>query len=223
MAEKKLKTAIVIGATGLIGGILVKKLLQDARYGKVKIFTRRKTGISDPKLLEYIVDFNLIEMWQDKITGDELFSALGTTIKQAGSKEKQYSVDYTYQYEIAKAAAVNQVVKFLLVSSVGANKFSPNFYLRMKGALDYAVSELPFSRIVIFQPAGLIGEREIPRCGEKIGIVIANFVTGFFPRLKKYKPIKAERVADAMINAANDSTYQRLIIYKSDQINLIAE
>ncbi|MEW6507738.1 MAG: NAD(P)H-binding protein [Bacteroidota bacterium] len=218
-----MKTAIVIGATGLIGGILVKKLLQDARYGKVKIFTRRKTGISDPKLQEHLVDFNLIEMWQDKITGDELFSALGTTIKQAGSKEKQYLVDYTYQYEIAKAAAINQVLKFLLVSSVGANKFSPNFYLRMKGALDYAVSEMPFNRIVIFQPAGLIGEREIPRFGEKIGIVTANFVTGLFPLLKNYKPIRAERVADAMINAANDSTHQRLIIYKSEQINQIAE
>lgn len=93
----------------------------------------------------------------------------------------------------------------------------------MKGALDYAVSEMPFNRIVIFQPAGLIGEREIPRFGEKIGIVTANFVTGLFPLLKNYKPIRAERVADAMINAANDSTHQRLIIYKSEQINQIAE
>lgn len=223
MAEQNLKTAIVIGATGLIGGILVKKLLNDPRYGKVKVFTRRTTGISDPKLQEEIVDFDLIELWGNKITGDELFSALGTTRKQAGSKEKQYLVDYTYQYEVAKAAAVNQVDKYLLVSAVGANRFSPNFYLRIKGALDYAVSELPFNRIVIFQPTGLIGEREKPRFGEKIGIVIANFVTEIYPWLKKYKPIKAEKVADAMINAANDSTHQKLIVYKADQINLIAE
>lgn len=223
MAEQNLKTAIVIGATGLIGGILVKKLLNDPRYGKVKVFTRRTTGISNPKLQEQIVNFDLIELWGNKITGDEFFSALGTTRKQAGSKEKQYLVDYTYQYEVAKAAAINQVHKYLLVSSVGANRFSPNFYLRIKGALDYAVSELPFNRIVIFQPTGLVGDREKPRVGEKFGIVIANFVTGFFPWLKKYKPIKAEKVADAMINAANDSTHQKLIIYNSDQIHVIAE
>lgn len=223
MAEQNLKTAIVVGATGLIGGLLVKKLLNDPRYSNVKVFTRRTTGLTSPKLHEHIVDFNLIERWGDKISGDELFSALGTTIKQAGSKEKQYLVDYTYQYEIARAAAENHVQKYFLVSSIGANRFSPNFYLRMKGALDYAVSEMPFSKIVIFQPAGLIGERDNPRPGEKIGIVIANFIGRLFPSLKKYKPIKAERVADAMINAANDSTHQKLIVYKSDQINLIAE
>ncbi len=223
MAEQNLKTAIVVGATGLIGKLLVKKLLNDTRYSSVKVFTRRTTGIKNPKLLEYVVDFNLIEMWGDKISGDELFSALGTTIKQAGSKEKQYLVDYTYQYEIAKAAAENHVQKYFLVSSIGANRFSPNFYLRMKGSLDYAVSEMPFSKIVIFQPAALIGEREKPRPGEKIGITISNFVSRIIPSLKKYKPIKAEKVADAMINAANDSTHEKLIVYKSDQINLIAE
>lgn len=223
MAEQNLKTAIVVGSTGLIGRLLVKKLLNDPRYSKVKVFARRTTGLTSPKLHEYIVDFNLIEMWGDKITGDELFSALGTTIKQAGSKEKQYLVDYTYQYEVARAAAENHVQKYFLVSSIGANRFSPNFYLRIKGALDYDVSEMPFSRIVIFQPAGLIGERENPRPGEKIGIAIANFIGGLIPAFKKYKPIKAERVADAMINAANDSTHQKLIVYKSDQINLIAE
>lgn len=223
MFNSSSKTAIVVGATGLVGNHLLLKLLTDPRYSKIKVFTRRRIGISDSKLEEHIVDFNLIEKWESKITGDELFSCLGTTLKQAGSKEKQYLVDYTYQYEIAKAAAENQVKKYILVSSAGANRFSLNFYLRIKGALEYDISQMPFEKIIIFQPSALLGKRVKERFFEKIGISIINLVTEIIPFLKKYRPIKAETVAEAMINAANDSTNQKILIYKLDQINLIAE
>lgn len=222
MTNPNSKTAIVVGATGLVGSHLLNKLLKDQRYIKIKVFTRRTTGITHPKLEEEIIDFNLIEKWGVKITGDELFSSLGTTLKQAGSKEKQYLVDYTYQYEVAKAAAENHVSKYILVSSAGSHRFSPNFYLRMKGILDYEVSQMPFEKIVIFQPSALVGKREKPRFFEKSSIKMINVITRIVPLFKKYRPIKAETVADAMINAANDSSFEKLLIYKSDQINLIA-
>ena len=113
-----MKTAIVIGATGLVGGHLTVKLLNDPRYKTVKIFVRRSLNFKNPKLEEHIVNFDEIENWKDKITGDELYSAMGTTIRKAKSKTLQYKIDVTYQFEFAKAAAENNVAGFFLVSSV---------------------------------------------------------------------------------------------------------
>lgn len=163
-----MKTVIVIGATGLIGKLLTNKLLSDNRYDLVKIFVRRSSGTQNPKLEEHIVDFEHIESWKDEITGDELFSAMGTTIKQAGSKDVQYKIDYTYQFEVAKAAVKNGIENYVLVSSSGANSKSRNFYLRIKGELEDAVGILPFKKIIIFQPSLLLGERKEKRAGETI-------------------------------------------------------
>ena len=106
-----MKTAIVIGASGLVGSYITLKLLDDIRYDKVKVFVRNSLDISHVKLEEHVIDFDKIEIWKEYLTGDELFSALGTTIKKAGSKEAQYKVDYTYQFDVAKAASENRVKK----------------------------------------------------------------------------------------------------------------
>ena len=100
-----MKTALLIGATGLVGGALLDLLLNDNRFEKVKVFVRRSTGESHPKLEEYQVDFDTLLTWKEFLKGDVLFSALGTTLKKAGSKEAQYKIDYTYQYELAKASS----------------------------------------------------------------------------------------------------------------------
>ena len=141
-----MKTAIIIGATGLVGNQLIEKLLNDNRYNRIKIFVRKPSSITHPKLEEHAVDFEKLEQWKNKITGDEIYSAMGTTIKKAGSKEAQYKIDFTYQYECAKAASENGVGKYLLVSSAGANSKSGNFYLRIKGELDEKVSNFPLSK-----------------------------------------------------------------------------
>jgi uncharacterized protein YbjT (DUF2867 family) len=213
-----MKTAIVIGATGLVGNHITQKLLTDNRYNTVKVFVRRSLLMSDPKLEEHIVDFDKISEWKNQLVGDELYSALGTTIKKAGSKEAQYKIDFTYQYEIAKAVSQNQVLKYLLVSSAGANYKSGNFYLRMKGKLDEDIQRLTFDRIFIFRPSILVGERSEKRFGESIGIKIAGTITEIIPALKRYRPIRAEQVAGAMIKCANQNVADAIKIYQSEEI-----
>lgn len=194
------KTAIVIGATGLVGSEVLELLLKDEHYQKVKVFHRRSTEISHPKLEENIIDFEKIEEWRDLIIGDELYSALGTTVKKAGSQEAQYTIDFTYQYETAKAAAENGVKKYSLVSSAGANYRSRLFYSRLKGELDNAVKELSFEVTTILRPSILDGDRNEIRPGEKFGLLMARLFTKI-PGLKKYRPILGKKVAQGMINS----------------------
>lgn len=198
-------SAILIGATGLVGSNILRLLLEDHRYDTVLVFHRRTTGISHPKLKEHIIDFDDIDSWKSKIRGDHLYSALGTTIKKAGGKDAQYKIDYTYQYEVAKIAAGNRVSGYTLVSSLGANSNSSSFYTRIKGELDEAVQKLHFSDLLILRPSFLDGDRGEFRIGERVGIAVANVVCKI-PGLKKYHPIKAKVVAKAMIEGLNSKT-----------------
>ncbi|HRQ55468.1 MAG: NAD(P)H-binding protein [Ignavibacteriaceae bacterium] len=216
-----MKTAIVIGATGLVGSYITLKLLDDSRYSKVKVFVRNSLEVKHPKLEEHIVDFEKLDLWKDEIKGDELYSALGTTIKKAGSKNAQYKIDFTYQYETAKAAAKNGVKSYMLISSAGANYKSSNFYLRMKGNLDEKVQLLNFKKIRIFRPSILVGLRSEKRVGESIGIKIAGLITRIIPALKRYKPIKASIVAEAMIISANQNKSDKIKIYHPEEIFIL--
>lgn len=209
--------AIIIGATGLVGSQLVRQLLCDGRFQSVIVFTRRKTGWSHPKLSEQIVNFNQIDQWSDQIKGDVLFSAMGTTLKKAGSKEAQYKIDYTYQYQVAEAAATNGVSSYVLVSSAGASADSKIFYSRMKGELDEAVKKFNFRKTVILRPSILDGERKGKRPAEQASLKISRWVTRFI--FKKYRPIKGETVAQAMIQtAASNEMGNGYFIYELDEI-----
>ncbi|MGM0622228.1 MAG: NAD(P)H-binding protein [Bacteroidota bacterium] len=193
------QTANVIGATGLVGKQLVQLLLKNENFDKVRIFVRRSPGISHPKLEEQLIDFGNEESWAEKLTGDVLFSALGTTLKQAGSKEKQYETDVTFNLNFARKAKENGIENYVLVSSVGANSKSWIFYSRMKGELDEAVSRLGFKNLAILRPASLTGNREERRPMEELSVPVVRFVTKFI--FKNYRPIHGETVAKAMINA----------------------
>jgi len=195
-----MKSAIVIGATGMVGKALVKLLIADIRFGKIYVYGRRSLGISNPKLAEQLVDFNKPDSWQELVRGDILFSTLGTTLKQAGGKQAQYKIDHTYQYQFAEAAAYNEVPAYVLVSSASASPDSKLFYSRMKGELERDVKKLPFKSINILQPSLLHGDREQERFGEKLGYTVLNGLNaiGLF---RKYRAIEAQTVALAMINA----------------------
>ena len=194
-------TALVIGATGLVGNELVHLLLADDRFGEVLVFARRTTGITNPKLREFLIDFNDSKSWRHLVVGDVLFSALGTTLKKAGSKEAQYQIDYQYQYDFAKAAADNHVPVYVLVSSAMASVHSRIFYTRMKGELERDIRLLPFQYIHIMQPGMLEGNRKEKRPGEKIGLALLKFINKLGIALQQ-KPVPASVVAKAMINVS---------------------
>ena len=195
---KKLN-ALVIGATGATGQEIVSQLLEDDDFDSVSIFVRKDPTITHTKLKTNVIDFSKLEEYRELIKGDVLFSCLGTTLRTAGSKEKQYLVDYTYQYEFAKIASDNGVPIYSLVSSTGANENSPIFYPKIKGKLEEAVKKLPFETIQIFQPPTLIRQKNLMRTGEKIGIKIFGFLNSF-GILKSQKPLPVSTLAKVMVD-----------------------
>lgn len=212
------KIAIIIGATGLVGNHLLLRLLNDVQFDKVKIFVRRPTGMQHPKLEENVIDFDKKKTYKKLVTGDVLFSCLGTTKRQAKTKAQQYKVDFTYQYEFAKMASRNKVPSYVLVSSSSAKKNSKIFYLRMKGELEEAVKELNFSHIHIVQPSILQGKRDKVRIGEKLAAKIANISARIIPRIKKYRSIKGEEVARALQNIYKKQSEKGVFVYKLDEL-----
>lgn len=176
------------------------KLLKLDDFKEIQVYGRRPTGLNHPKLTETIVDFEE-SAWKRNITGDVLFSTLGTTLKKAGSKDAQYRVDHDYQYETARAAAENGVKNYIMVSTVGANSNSIFFYLKMRGELEDKVSKLPFTSITILRSGPLVGEREEFRASE---IFSLNLLSHLPHRLlpDSMIPVDAARVASLCVKHA---------------------
>ena len=214
-----MKKAIVIGGTGMVGLQLVKQLIEDEKYDEIISLVRRSSGINNPKLQEKIINFDEPESWSDLVTGDVLFSTLGTTIAQAKTKNAQFKVDYTYQFIVAETAAKNGVETYVLISSAGANSKSRVFYTNMKGKLEDAVRALSFKQITIIRPGQLAGNRAEKRKSEKIALSIMYFINKL-GLLKRYKPIQAYQVAQAMINAAENKNSG---IYSLDKVFELAK
>jgi len=194
-------TAIVIGATGLVGQALVDQLAAADVTGQVVTLTRRPARHPSAKVHNQVVAFDHLEEYTAAFAGDLLFSCLGTTRKQAGSIAAQRIVDVEYQYMAAQLAAAQGVRHYLLVSSSGANAESGNAYLRMKGELEQRVQSLSFARISIFQPSLLLGERAEPRPAEKLwSWILPPLCT--LPGLRRFRPIRAEQVAAKMLQVS---------------------
>lgn len=204
-----MKKAILIGATGLIGKALIHALTNDTDYSEVLLIARKKIENLPTKFKLMQVNFDEIEKYKNEITGDVLFSTLGTTLKTAGSKEAQYKIDFDYQFNVAKIASDNGVKNLVLLSSAGANSKSSIFYSRMKGELDEAVQKLKFEHVSIIRPSMLVGKREEFRLSEKIFTPVM-YILNVIPFARKYRPIKDSTVAKAMIHAvkSNQSAYR---------------
>lgn len=192
--------ALVIGATGATGKDLLEQLLENDDFHQVDIFVRRDIAIKHKKLKIHVIDFDQPQQWKHLVTGDVLFSCLGTTLKAAGSKEAQWKIDYDYQYQFAVYAKENNVEQFVLVSSDFASPRSKVFYSRMKGQLEEDVRALGFSKLVIFQPPALI-RKNSDRSAEVAGVKVMQFFNkiGLF---RSYQPLQTEILAQAMVNSA---------------------
>jgi uncharacterized protein YbjT (DUF2867 family) len=217
------KTALLFGATGLIGRHCLQQLLEHPAYQKVVTFTRRPLDIEHPHLEQHLIDFKRLEEYADLIRGHDLFSCLGTTMAKAGSKQAFYEVDFTYAQVSARIACENGAGQLLLVSSVGADRNALFFYSRVKGALEDAVKQLPYWGTHIFQPSILLGQRHEMRPAERLA-------AGFSSRLDrltggslfgKYRPVEGQAVARAMLAAAQQLK-PGLSVYPSDEIHRIA-
>jgi len=210
-------TALVIGATGATGTELVKQLIDDNRFASVVIFSRRALDFTHAKLICHVVNFDQPASWAHLVQGDVLFSALATTLKQAGSQKEQYKIDYTYQYQTAETAAAKGVAKYVLVSAMGANAGSWLFYPRIKGELDNAVAALPFKQIHIFRPGFLLRQPDKIRPMEKLGIAIIQFFNKL-GLLKSQKPLPVEVLAQKMRSVLLNQVPQKFQIYSLDSI-----
>jgi uncharacterized protein YbjT (DUF2867 family) len=217
-----MKTALIIGSTGLIGSQLLELLLDSEEYAAVITFVKRDSGIRHPKLKQHIIDFDKPEDYQNFVVGDDFFCTIGTTIKNAGSQEVFRKVDFEYPKAFATIALQNNVKQFLIISSLGADSNSGNFYLKTKGEIQDFLKDCNFESVSVLQPSLLLGDRKEFRLGEKIGAFFMKlFSFLLIGKMKKYKPIQSEAVAKAMFDIAQKK-YKGFHIIESDEIQKIA-
>ena len=198
----KRKTGVVFGATGLVGKALINLLLSDNNYEKIVAVVRNSMPISHGKLVQIeITDYNQLDNFMNKLVADTYFCCIGTTIKKEGSQEAFRKVDHDIPVIIAQLAEALSVPSLVIISSIGANLSSPNFYLRIKGEMEKSVRDVYSGNLKFVRPSLLMGK-------------ISAWL--FIGPLKKYKGLHAEKVAAAMIKIADDRTEK--FIYESDEL-----
>jgi len=217
------RTALLLGATGLVGGHCLELLLCDDAYERIVTLSRRAVRREHQKLTSHVVHFDELEASAPSFQAQDLFCCLGTTIKQAGSREAFRRVDFDLPLAAARLALSRGTEQFLLVSSLGADARSSIFYSRVKGELEEAVSQLPFRAVNIFRPSLLTGERAAVRPGERAAETLSR-VFGFtlVGPLRKYHPIAAHRVAAAMLAIAKRQL-TGVNVFESDELQSLNE
>ena len=212
-----MKTALLFGSSGLIGGHLLNKLIQNNVYNKIKIFVRTEPEIQDSKIEIINADFNNLKNHIEDIKGDDCFFCIGTTKQNSPDKNEYKRIERDMPVEIAQIAKANSVNSFVYVSSGFADPKNSGAYLRYKGEVEEELKELNFTKLGIMRPSFLMGNRKEKRFGEKIGIFLFKLLSPLFlGPLKKMKPIHSEIVANAMIKVANEDIQQS--IFESNEI-----
>lgn len=213
-----MKTALIAGATGMVGSELLKLLLESNEYKIIHLLTRKPLNIDSTKIIEHIINFDELASLKLDFAIDHTFCTLGTTIKKAGTKEAFRKVDFDYVLELGKKLKEMSFGKFLVISSLGANPKSMIFYNRVKGEVEDELKKLSLQHLFIFRPSLLLGDRKEHRAGEKTAASVYKVLAPIFSGpLKKYKGVEAKKVANAMMQAAlnNDESFK---ILESDEI-----
>ena len=217
-----MKTAIILGATGLTGSTLLNKLVEDSRYSKIKLFSRSSIGLKNDKIEEHLVDLLELEKYASDFTADEVYCCIGTTQAKTPDEETYHKIDYGIPVTAAKLAKKNNIQSFLVISALGANVRSKFFYNRTKGEMERDVLAEKLPQTYIFQPSLIGGERKEKRKFEaawKKIMTVGNYL--LVGPLKKFRSIHPNAIADAMIYVANHK-YAAVRI-ESDEIREIAE
>jgi len=211
------KTALLFGASGLVGSHLLNQLIKDTNYSKIKLFVRSVTEIIDPKVEIIKTDFNNLQNHKEDFKGDDCFFCIGTTKQNSSNKDEYRRVELDIPKEIAKIAKLNLVNSFIFVSAIYANPNSSGDYVRFKGLVEEELKRLNFPKLALMRPSFLMGDRKEKRVGEKIGIFVFKLLSPLLlGPLKKMRPINAETVAKAMIRAANENLQKN--IFESNEI-----
>jgi len=216
------KIALVFGASGLVGRSVVEVLTGSEDYASVRIFARKETGLAGlKKAEEYIISFDDLEKHRDLIRGNDLFICLGTTIKKAGSVKRMEEIDRDLPVKISAIASGNSVERLAVVSSLGANASSSNYYLRIKGEMENGLLAMPFKTIIIARPSLLLGDRQEKRAGEGIAKLVMNGL-GFLMTgpLARYRGIEGKMVALAMVRSLGTRSGSHIM--ESDELRKIA-
>lgn len=202
---KESKTAILLGATGLTGGLLLDKLIKDERYKKIKVFTRSHLSSKHEKIEEFLIDLFELEKFDQLFTGDEVFCCIGTTKSKSPDKETYRKIDFGIPATAARLSDKNGIKTFVVISALGANEKSKIFYNKVKGEMEGAVLDRKIERTYIFQPSLISGERKESRpletATKKFMNMVDNLLVG---KLKKYRSIHPDTIAEAMIYVANN-------------------
>ena len=212
-----MKTALLFGASGLVGSHLLNQLIKDTNYSKIKLFVRSVTEIIDPKVEIIKIDFNNLQNHKKDVKGDDCFFCIGTTKQNSSDKDEYRRVELDIPKEIAKIAKLNLVNSFIFVSAIYANPNSSGDYVRFKGLVEEELKRLNFPKLALMRPSFLMGDRKEKRVGEKIGIFVFKLLSPLLlGPLKKMRPIHSETVAKAMIKAANENLEKN--IFESNEI-----
>lgn len=213
------KTAILLGATGLTGSLLFNQLIDDNTFEKIKVFSRSPIGIRSEKVEEYLVDLLKLENQQQHFKGDVVFCCIGTTKAKTPDKNLYRKIDYGIPVTAAGLAKQNDIPKFIVISSLGANPKSSVFYSKTKGEMERDVLNAAIPETYILRPSLIVGKRNENRFGEKLGSIFLNIFGFLIP--KKYKVIQAKTISKAMLYLGKE-TYSEEII-PSDEIKKIVK
>ena len=212
-----MKTALVFGSSGLVGGHLLNQLIENDNYNKIKIFVRSEPKNHNPKIEIIKTDFNNLENHKEDIKGDDCFFCIGTTKQNSPDKNEYRRVELDIPKEIAQIAKSNSLNSFVFVSSGFADPKNSGDYLKFKGQVEEELKKLSFKKLGIVRPSFLLGDRKEKRIGEKIGILIFKLLSPLFVGpLKKMKPIHSEKVANVMIKVTNEDIQQS--VFESNEI-----